>query len=63
MIGDPAMDMAWTDFLIDIPLKIIFPDLDPGQVRDIYLDAYRRTRPLDEANTDVKMKNWPLIFC
>jgi aminoglycoside phosphotransferase (APT) family kinase protein len=51
MIGDPAMDMAWTAFLINIPLKIIFPDLDPDHVREIYLDAYRRIRPLDEANT------------
>jgi aminoglycoside phosphotransferase (APT) family kinase protein len=51
MIGDPAMDMAWTDFLIKIPMKVIFPDLDPDHVREIYLDTYRRIRPLDEANT------------
>jgi len=49
-IGDPAMDVAWTDFLINIPMKVIFPDLDLDQVREIYLDAYRKTRPLDEAN-------------
>ena len=51
MIGDPAMDMAWTNFLLNIPLRILFPDLDPDQIREKYLDAYRRTKSLDESNT------------
>jgi aminoglycoside phosphotransferase (APT) family kinase protein len=50
MLGDPAMDVAWTDFLLSIPLKIIMPDLDPENLREIYFGAYRQIRPLDEEN-------------
>jgi len=52
LIGDPAMDVAWTIFLITIPMKLLFPvpDLDSEQIRQMYLKAYRKTRPLDETN-------------
>jgi aminoglycoside phosphotransferase (APT) family kinase protein len=50
MIGDPAMDVARTEFLLSIPIKLLFPELEPDQVKEIYLKAYRQTRPLDETN-------------
>ncbi len=49
LIGDPAMDVAFTLALIT-PAKLLFPDLDMGQLKDIYLKAYCDTRPLDETN-------------
>ena len=49
LIGDPAMDVAFTLALIS-PAKLLFPDLDMAQLKDIYLKAYRDTRPLDEKN-------------
>jgi len=50
LIGDPAMDVAWTIFLITIPMKLISPDLDSEQIREMYLKGYRKTKPLDETN-------------
>jgi aminoglycoside phosphotransferase (APT) family kinase protein len=50
LIGDPAMDVALTIFLITIPTKLLSPDLDSEQLREMYLNAYRNTRPLDETN-------------
>ena len=50
LIGDPAMDVANTIFLITIPSKLLSPDLDTEQIREMYLSAYRKTRPLDETN-------------
>ena len=50
LIGDPAMDVAWTIFLITIPMKLISPDLDSEQIREMYLNGYRKTKPLDETN-------------
>ncbi len=49
LIGDPAMDVAFTLALIS-PAKLLFPDLDMAQIKDIYLKAYGKTRPLDEKN-------------
>jgi aminoglycoside phosphotransferase (APT) family kinase protein len=49
MIGDSAMDVAYTIHTA-IPAKLIYPDIDPAQFPARYLDAYRRTRPLDETN-------------
>jgi aminoglycoside phosphotransferase (APT) family kinase protein len=49
LIGDPAMDVAFTLVLI-FPGKLLFPDLDMGQIKELYLSAYRKTRPLDETN-------------
>ena len=50
LIGDPAMDVALTILLITIPTKLLSPDLDSEQFREMYLNAYRNTRPLDETN-------------
>jgi aminoglycoside phosphotransferase (APT) family kinase protein len=50
MIGDPALDVAITEFLLSIPIQLLFPELEPFQVKEIYLKAYRKTRPLDERN-------------
>jgi aminoglycoside phosphotransferase (APT) family kinase protein len=50
LIGDPAMDVALTILLITIPTKLLSPDLDPEQLREMYLNSYRKTRPLDETN-------------
>jgi len=33
-----------------IPAKLIYPDIDPVEFTERYLNAYRRTRPLDETN-------------
>ena len=49
LIGDPAMDVAYT-LHTTIPAKLIYPDIDPVQFTERYLNAYRRTRPLDETN-------------
>jgi len=50
LLGDPAMDVANSIFLITIPGKLLFPDLDTEQIIKIYLNAYRKTKPLDETN-------------
>jgi len=50
LVGDPAMDVAWTIFLCTIPIKLLLPDLDSEQIRKVYLNSYRKTRPLDETN-------------
>jgi hypothetical protein len=50
MIGDPAMDVAFTGCLYTVPARVLIPDLDPEQLEETYLDAYRRARPLDETN-------------
>ena len=50
LIGDPAMDVAWTIFLGTIPIKLLLPDLDFEQMRKVYLNSYLKTRPLDETN-------------
>ena len=50
LIGDSAMDVAFTIFLSTIPVKLLFPDLDSEQMKKVYLNAYRKTRPLDETN-------------
>jgi len=50
LIGDPAMDVAYASFLSDIALQLISPDLDTEKVKEKYLDAYRKIRPLDETN-------------
>ena len=50
LIGDPAMDVACTIFLSTIPVKLLLPDLDSEQMKKVYLDSYRKTRPLDETN-------------
>jgi aminoglycoside phosphotransferase (APT) family kinase protein len=49
LIGDPAMDVAFTLALFS-PAKLIFPDLDLAQIKDMYLKAYGETRQLDETN-------------
>ena len=49
LIGDPAMDVAYT-LHTAIPAKLIYPDIDPVQFTERYLNAYRRTRSLDETN-------------
>lgn len=50
LIGDPAMDVAFTTFLITVPLGLLFPDVCPEQVKEKYLSAYHDTKPLDETN-------------
>lgn len=50
LIGDPAMDVAFTSFLITVPLGLLFPDVCPEQVKEKYLSAYRDTGPLDETS-------------
>jgi len=49
LIGDPAMDVAYT-LHTTIPAMLIYPDIDPVQYTEKYLNTYRRTRPLDEPN-------------
>jgi len=51
LMGDPAMDVAATILLSTVPVKLILPDLDSEQMKKIYLNAYRRSRPIDETNT------------
>ena len=50
LIGDPAMDVALTTFLITVPLGVLFPDIHPEQVEEKYLSSYRDARPLDETS-------------
>ena len=50
LLGDPAMDVANTIFLITIPSKLLSPDLDTKRIIEMYLNAYRKKRPLDETN-------------
>jgi Ser/Thr protein kinase RdoA (MazF antagonist) len=50
LLGDSAMDVANTIFLITIPSKLLSPDLDTKRIIEMYLKAYRKTRPLDETN-------------
>lgn len=50
LFGDPALDVAWTTFLITVPARIVFPDIDPENAKEKYLNAYRKTRSLDETN-------------
>ena len=50
LIGDSAMDVALTILLITIPTKLFSPDLDSEKLSEMYLNAYRKKRPLDETN-------------
>ena len=36
--------------MITVPIKLLSPDLDTEEIRAMYLNAYRKTRPLDETN-------------
>jgi aminoglycoside phosphotransferase (APT) family kinase protein len=49
IVGDPAMDVAFTSWVTSIPLKVI-ADFNTEHITEMYLDSYRAIRTLDETN-------------
>ena len=50
LLADPALDVACTSWISTVATRVLLPDLDPDQLRETYLNAYRKIRPLDETN-------------
>ena len=50
LLADPVLDVAVTSWISTVVTRVLLPDLDPEQLRESYLNAYREIRPLDETN-------------